>query len=100
MVERVDYEQQGLVVVDFELLVDDPLQLDWIALNARRCQRVRQFSVRAEKSAAVGAKVPTLPHQAKLDSEPEEPRHRFDNTAQVANPLMLVLYSGYQIGRS
>jgi len=45
VVEAVHHEEQRLVVVDLEVLVDDPLELDGVALHLGRVDAVRDLAV-------------------------------------------------------
>src|SRR4051794_34731213 len=53
MIEGIDDEEQWLVMIDFEILIDDPFELDRIALYFRRINGVRNFAVGAQESAAI-----------------------------------------------
>src|SRR5215471_16320094 len=53
MIERVHDEQQRLVMIDFEGLVDGPLELEGIALNPGRRDAVLELAERAEQPASV-----------------------------------------------
>src|ERR1044071_394401 len=74
MVERVDHEEEGLVMVDLEVLVHHPLELDGVALDQRAFDAVLDLAERTEEPAPVD--LDPLPcgilHQAELDGEPEE----------------------------
>src|SRR5688572_8396400 len=91
VIERVHDEQQRLVVVDLEVLVDHPLQLDGIPLHLGRIDRVGDLAVGAEQAAAVHLESVAAPHQPELDGEPEEPRHRLEDAADPPDALLLVL---------
>lgn len=78
MLERIDDEQQRLEMIDLKILVDDPFHLERIALNCRRGDGVFEFRGRAEQAAAVGFDFLAFAHEAELDREPEESRHRLD----------------------
>ena len=45
MIERIHDEQQWLIVVDLEVLVDHPFQLDRVTLDVRRVDRMRNLAV-------------------------------------------------------
>src|ERR1041385_2352251 len=76
VVEGIDHEEEGLVMVDLEVLVHDPLELDGVALHQGALDAVLDLAERTEEPAAVD--LDPLPrgilHQAELDGEPEEPR--------------------------
>ena len=52
MFERVDDEQQRLIMIDFKTLVDHPFELQGITLHFGRFHRVLDLAIRAEQAAA------------------------------------------------
>src|SRR5207245_8662121 len=79
VIERVDDEQQRLVMMDLERLVDRPLELDRVALHVGRIDRVLDLAVRAEQPASIHTQAAPRRHHAEFDGEPKEPSHRCDN---------------------
>src|SRR6516225_3793452 len=67
VVERVDYEQERLVAIDFKGLIDDPFHLNRVALHFGRLDGVLEFAIGTEEPAAVGADSARLAHQPELD---------------------------------
>src|SRR5690242_13571659 len=90
MVEGVDDEQKRLIVIDLEVLVDDPLQLDGIALNLGRLNGVRNLTVGAEQAAAVNLEIAVPPHQPELDGKPEKSGHRLEDAGDPPNFFFFV----------
>src|ERR1041385_8244533 len=92
VVERVDDEEEGLVVIDLEVLVDHPLELDRIALDQGALDAVLALAEGAQEAAAVD--LDPLPggilHQAELDGEPEEAGQRLLDTDDAPDPLLLI----------
>src|SRR5208282_3604057 len=87
MIERVDDEQQGLIVIDFEGLIDGPFELDRKTLHLRRLDRMLDLSVGAEQTAAVNAKTLAGTHEAELYGEPKESGHCLDDAGQGTDTL-------------
>src|SRR5262245_32058031 len=72
VLKGVDIEQQRLVVVDLKVLIDDPLQLERIALDLRRLDRMFDLSMRTQQAAAIDFQSLLALHQAELNGKPEE----------------------------
>src|SRR5918999_5092690 len=51
----------------------------------------------AEQSASVYLQPPVASHQTKLDGEPEEARHRFEDAGDSPNLLLLVLDARHNV---
>src|SRR5687768_1556127 len=101
VLEGVDDEQQGLVVIDLEVLVDHPLELEREALHLRRGHAVLDLAVAAEQARAVDlefVRAGLVAHEAELDGEPEEARHRLDDALDVEQALVLVGHSFDMVG--
>ena len=57
VLEKIDDEEQRLIVVDFKGLVDDPFELQRIALDIPRFNSVFDFAVGAQQSAAINFQI-------------------------------------------
>jgi hypothetical protein len=100
VVEVVYDEQQRLVVIDFEVLVDDPFQLQRVALRAVVVDAMDNLSVRREQPRTVHLEVTRggTTHQAELHREPEEALQRILDTGQAAQLLCTVGHRAHQFG--
>ncbi len=93
MIERIDDEQQRLEVIDLEALVDHPFDLERVALHVGPVDGVGDLAIAGQQAAAVRLQVVAIllaAHQAELDAEPEEARHRLDVAGEPAQLLVLV----------
>ena len=76
-------------MVDLGDLVDDPLQLERIALHLRGVDGMLEFAVGTEQPAAIGADPVARAHQAEFHGKPEEARHGAHDAGEAARPLWL-----------
>ena len=96
VIEGIDDEQQRLVVVDLEPLVDRPFELNGIPRYFLGADRMLDFAIRAEQSAAINAEPMFRSHQPEFHGEPEEARHGFDDAGQPVHLLGFIVNPGYE----
>jgi len=95
VLEAIHNEQQRLVVVDLEVLIDDPLQLNGITLHFWRVDGMGNLAVGAKQSTPIDLQALWVAHEAELHREPKESRQRFED---AGNPLYFLLLR--QIGHN
>src|ERR1022692_4373416 len=98
MIEGIDDEQQRLVMVDFERLVDGPLQFDWETLHFRRFNSVRDLAVGTEQSAAIHLATVGAAHLSEFDREPEKARHGSNDAGEAMHSRLPAADSGDELG--
>src|SRR5262249_48594256 len=99
MLERINHEEQRLIMMNLERLVDRPLELHWKPLCGGRFDGVLDLAKRAEQAAAIHTKLVAGAHEAEFNREPEESRHRLNDAGERANALFLVANFRHQLGR-
>src|SRR5215469_10693220 len=97
MIERFDYKQQRLIMVDLEGLVDGPFKLDWEALHFGSLDGVRDFTIGAQQSASINLEAIFAAHQAELDGEPKKPRHCANDAGEAVDARFWITDARHQI---
>src|SRR5438874_978152 len=99
MIERIDDEEERLVMVDLKPLMDRPLDLHGASLHVRRRYSVLEFAERAQEPASIGASSILGAHESKFDREPEEARHSLDDAGERPRAFLRVADHRHHIRR-